>query len=111
MFSELPFRVHFLPISLPVFISGAVITFMQSTLPLVTSHLSMRKVLSAVILVPRLRVGNKAAYAEYESGSEKRLQRLELLGDNAAQRYQRFLRETACKNFSSGCRIYKRKVS
>ena len=85
---ELPFRVHFLLISLPIFISGAVITFMRLTLPLVTSHLSVlddAKVLSSVILVPRLRAGNESLYAVYESGSEKRLQRFDLSSDNAAK--------------------------
>ena len=39
----------------------------------------MRKFLSAVILVPRLRAGNKSLYAVYESGPEKKLQRLSYL--------------------------------
>ena len=45
----------------------------------------VRKVLSAVILVPRLRAGNESLYAVYESGPEKRLQRFELFSDNAAK--------------------------
>ena len=87
--------------------------FMRLPLPLVTSHLSMymmRKVLSAVILVPRLRAGNESLYAVYESGPEKKLQRLSYLVTTLPKIVE-VLWEWRLQKFSSGRRIHKHKVS